>query len=331
MDAERRFWTQIDFLNFVVSVCACIIFLIIVFQFIRRFQSYSESRKESTKDQSNLGRCSFPDCVRCRQHKSILMRARTKLTYCQDEKNNAASAFSQLLDDIQASYQNLISNTVQELPRNNSHTHNPLIFRLKGIRAQPVWDLDEFPGILSLSDHSEEIRAEINHLMYDLESDAQGCVSSYWKVNDTPLGKWSICHLVDQGAETKAVAAFPVTWRVVNSLPCIMKNNLFGNVAFSVVEPGTKIEAHCGPTNIRIRCHLGLCIPRNCQLKVADSVLEWTEDGLICFDESYLHHVEFPASKDDSQSRLVLIVDLWHPDITDEQKSLIDYSFSPES
>jgi hypothetical protein len=185
------------------------------------------------------------------------MTARTKLTYCDDERSNGASASRQLLEDIKASYSNLNSDPSYNASCGNSSLiHNPLIFRLKGIKAQPVWNVDDFPGLLSLVDHADEIRKELAHLMQTLE---QGDAASLWKVNDTPAGKWSICHLVDQGVQTKAVAECPVTWRAVSHLPCAMKDNLFGNVAFSIVEPGTKISAHCGPTNIRIRCHLGMC------------------------------------------------------------------------
>jgi hypothetical protein len=39
-------------------------------------------------------------------------------------------------------------------------------------------------------------------------------------------------------------------------------------VKFSVMKPGTHIWAHCGPTNCRIRGHLGLVIPDGVSIRV---------------------------------------------------------------
>ena len=44
---------------------------------------------------------------------------------------------------------------------------------------------------------------------------------------------------------------------VENCLENVMKECVFGNVFFSVVEGGTCITEHCGPANVRVRCHLG--------------------------------------------------------------------------
>ena len=55
-----------------------------------------------------------------------------------------------------------------------------------------------------------------------------------------------------------------------------MKGNLFGNVAFSVVESGTTIAPHHGPSNIRIRCHLGeIEIEKKNDLKIINVFLNF--------------------------------------------------------
>ena len=45
----------------------------------------------------------------------------------------------------------------------------------------------------------------------------------------------------------------------------------------------------------------------------------WTEGKFIIFDDSFEHEVWH----DGDSFRLVLIVDLWHPDLTEEQKESI--------
>ncbi len=42
-----------------------------------------------------------------------------------------------------------------------------------------------------------------------------------------------------------------------------------GQAKFSIMMPGTHIWPHCGPTNCRLRAHLGLIIPANVMIRVA--------------------------------------------------------------
>ena len=46
-----------------------------------------------------------------------------------------------------------------------------------------------------------------------------------------------------------------------------MARTVFGNAFVSVLEPGSEITPHCGPTNLRVRCHLAL------QVQVTDNNL----------------------------------------------------------
>ena len=72
----------------------------------------------------------------------------------------------------------------------------------------------------------------------------------------------------------------------------------------------------------------GLHIPRGCRLTVGGSSLQWDEGRTLCFDETYLHAAQHSGDHASSEARGVLIVDLWHPDLNAEQRSLIDYAFS---
>lgn len=257
MEAESTIWTEVGLQNCAVTFCVFFILFVIGVKFYRHIQNYCEPPKEEFSADSIFGQCKFPDCVRCRRHKDVLMRARTKLTYYDDDKNeNAATSLSLLLKDVQSSYQKLTQDTRTDPSQSyDLLAPNPLIFRVRGIRTQPVWNIEEFPGLTLLSENLEQIQNEFSELLKGFgQTDNE---NTCWKVNETPSGRWAICHLVDQGVQTKAVTACPVTWRTVSKLPGVMTDNLFGNVAFSVLEPGTRVAPHFGPTNIRIRCHLG--------------------------------------------------------------------------
>lgn len=43
-----------------------------------------------------------------------------------------------------------------------------------------------------------------------------------------------------------------------------------GQVKFSVMHPGTHVWPHCGPTNCRLRAHLGLKVPLQTYIRVAE-------------------------------------------------------------
>lgn len=79
-----------------------------------------------------------------------------------------------------------------------------------------------------------------------------------WKANATPRGQWWTYYLVNQGVPlVPNVRRCPRAWRVLGQLRTFIANNVFGNACFSVLTPGGLISEHYGPTNIRLRCHLG--------------------------------------------------------------------------
>lgn len=92
-----------------------------------------------------------------------------------------------------------------------------------------------------------------------------------------------------------------------------------GQVKFSLLTPGVHIWPHCGPTNCRLRAHLGLKVPVGVNLRVGDEIRTWHEGEFIVFDDSFEHEVWHNGS----EHRLVLIVDLWHPDLTSEQRTTL--------
>ena len=89
-------------------------------------------------------------------------------------------------------------------------------------------------------------------------------------------------------------------------------NTVFlGTSFFSRLLPGTHIEPHCGPSNLRLRCHLGLVVPEGARIRVGTEVRAWEAGRCLVFDDSYEHEVWHEGEGE----RIVLICDMWHPDI----------------
>ena len=70
-----------------------------------------------------------------------------------------------------------------------------------------------------------------------------------------------------------------------------------------------------------IHCIAGLRIPEGntkTQLRVADKYLEWQDGEMFIFDDSFDHEVWHFNNKD--KPRMVLILDLWHPELSSEKR-----------
>jgi aspartyl/asparaginyl beta-hydroxylase (cupin superfamily) len=81
------------------------------------------------------------------------------------------------------------------------------------------------------------------------------------------------------------------------------------------------IEPHTGPTNMRLRCHLGINIPAgDCGLKVGGETRHWQEGRCLVFDDALRHE----SWNDTDQPRIVLIVDVWHPDLTPSEITYLE-------
>lgn len=53
-------------------------------------------------------------------------------------------------------------------------------------------------------------------------------------------------------------------------------------IKFSVMQPGTHVWPHTGPTNCRLRMHLGLVIPKQgCRIRCTDQTRYWTHLRLV--------------------------------------------------
>lgn len=89
-----------------------------------------------------------------------------------------------------------------------------------------------------------------------------------------------------------------------------------GSVEFSILDEGTHIKPHCGPSNHKWRFHLGVIVPDNgsTSIRVGDPLADaarrpWQEGKVLLFDDSYEHEVFHEGLG--QGPRVVLIVDVY--------------------
>jgi Aspartyl/Asparaginyl beta-hydroxylase len=105
----------------------------------------------------------------------------------------------------------------------------------------------------------------------------------------------------------------------------------FGFCFFSTLSGGSKIQAHTAPMNLRLRLHVPLIVPTGdtatnsdrpaCGIRVGPFVREWKEGSVMVLDDAYNHEVW----NDTDEPRVILLIDIWHPDIPPvEKKAIVD-------
>ncbi|XP_055533341.1 aspartyl/asparaginyl beta-hydroxylase isoform X3 [Wyeomyia smithii] len=129
-------------------------------------------------------------------------------------------------------------------------------------------------------------------------------------------GDWKQFELFSRGYRIdKNCAKAPLTCKLIEQFRAA-RSCKRGQVKFSVMHPGTHVWPHCGPTNCRIRAHLGLKVPSGTHIRVAEETRSWKEGEWLIFDDSYEHEVWHNGTS----TRLVLIVDFWHPELSESQR-----------
>jgi Aspartyl/Asparaginyl beta-hydroxylase len=197
-------------------------------------------------------------------------------------------------------------------------TERPALQRCRhftpGLRSMPWWDAGEFAAARLLQDNFEAIRSEFLNLLLcgQLRLHPQSKGGPRKQIAD---GDWNIFELFSARHVSAASSLLaPATTRVLTALPEITTNPN-GLAYFSVLSPGVHIEPHCGPVNSRIRIHLGLLVPDGATMRVGYEERLWTEGSCTVFDDSWEHEVH---NRSDFL-RAVLLVDVWHPDLTADQ------------
>ena len=157
--------------------------------------------------------------------------------------------------------------------------------------------------------------------------------------NDKTLheGDWDWHTYMSRGnVQGDFVMKFPETSKILNDGLRGEENNYqlfegtpFGFGFFSNLGGVAKIEAHNAPTNLRLRIHLPIVVKDNgvnpetglpkCGIRVATSVRSYQQDQALVLDDSYDHEVW----NDTQENRVVLLVDIWHPDVTQAEKEAV--------
>ncbi|XP_046965875.1 aspartyl/asparaginyl beta-hydroxylase isoform X4 [Vanessa cardui] len=180
------------------------------------------------------------------------------------------------------------------------------LYNVPRLRARPWWPVEDTPyaGLARALESSwRDVLREAEEAGAAYEREKEGLMER---------GEWSQLELFVRGREVGGrCARAPVTCALVRAEPAAAGCRR-GQVKFSAMRAGTHVRAHVGPTNCRLRLHLALSNTDGTYIRVHNETRQWRVGKTFIFDDSFEHEVWHNGTG----TRIVLIVDLWHPDLT---------------
>ena len=368
---------------------------LVVWYFHFHLSQESENSSEISKqDMSTVSCCKNPDCVRCRRYRYVQERARRKLSWIlRDLEARELSTFLAL--------NRRIPDAISRSGTGNRNYHDGSHSRDRGVTHQPlvlqnptVLMVLELPSKEIVTDwhrdacnylKERETRSIVSEALASLGNGKIGDAidgaetssrrspssssvvppdDSEWTRNDSS-GDWRVFQILNQGVWNPVLQQEDCgrnLMELVRGIPGLLEDSLLGNAFLSKIYPGTIIEPHCGPTNIRHRLQFLLKLPKFCDHAGNDNAnqtsrlslsvgrqknIEWNKNkDTFVFDDSFVHSVTYREKPDglvtasieasdlrnkDSLARMVLIVDLWHPELQDAEISLLKDLYPPYS
>jgi len=183
-----------------------------------------------------------------------------------------------------------------------------------------------FPWLQELEQATADIRTELQAIMQNPDNFGPYLVSDpdTPQFNDTTNvdnNDWGAFFFYEEGRLVeKNAQRCPATMHALSQVPLPHVPGSTPHALFSKLAGNTRIPPHCGLLNTRLICHLPLIVPENCgALRCGNQLQHWVEGSAYLFDDS----IEHEAWNDSNEDRVVLLFDVWRPELSEEERDLI--------
>lgn len=203
----------------------------------------------------------------------------------------------------------------------------PKFLYFPDLPPQPFYARERFPWQAPLEAAGERIRAELlevlgqgepleSFLQTGLREEADG----YLRAFGQEPAAWDAFFFFRHGERlADHCARCPQTTALLDATPLVRIRDHAPETLFSVLRPGTHILPHRGVTNTRLVTHLPLIVPSDCALRVGGETHVWQPDRCVTFDDTFEHE----AWNRSEQTRVVLILDCWNPDLSEAERAAV--------
>jgi aspartate beta-hydroxylase len=191
------------------------------------------------------------------------------------------------------------------------------------------YDRDDFPWLDKLEAATDEIRAELLEVLKDssafapyVQGNARRPSKDQSAMQDNP--DWSAFYFWKHGeALPDNIARCPRTMTAMAEVPLCTMRSRSPSVLFSLLRPGARIPPHTGLVNTRLICHLPLIVPPGCGFRVGNDSRVPIEGKAWVFDDTMEHE----AWNNSDRNRVILLFEIWRPELSQEERALIAAMF----
>ena len=205
------------------------------------------------------------------------------------------------------------------------YLQQPKYYYFPGLPQIQFYERSLFPWFDAVEAATAEIRAELEAILNEPDAFApyvQGHANRPKKDEMGMLNNpaWSAYYLWKNGEPVAGnVERFPKTMQALKEAPLAHVPNRSPSILFSLLRPGAHIPPHNGLVNTRLICHLPVIVPGKCRFRVGNETRDWVEGRGWAFDDS-IEHEAWNAS---DRTRVILLFDVWRPELTAEERRLV--------
>lgn len=213
--------------------------------------------------------------------------------------------------------------------RKRLYLQEPQFYLFPGLPQVQFQPRDTLPWLTAVEDAAADIRSELDALLAEptlfrpyVESRADRPNGDQAGMKDNP--DWSAIFLVKDGVDQADLPArCPRTIQALADAPLCRIPGRTPSILFSKLSAGARIPPHHGMINTRLICHLPLIVPSGNRFRVGNDVRDWREARAWAFDDT----IEHEARNDGDGDRVILIFDVWKPELTAEERDLVTAMF----
>ncbi len=201
----------------------------------------------------------------------------------------------------------------------------PTHFHFPGLAEIEFFERGMFSFLEDIEAAAGTIRAEFDALI----ASEQGELVPYIQYPDDVPGQmpllnkspdWTAIHLLALGERVETNARHcPQTLALFETVDQPHIPGRSPNLMFSLLAPRTRIPPHTGVSNARLVLHLPLIVPSDCGFRCGAETRQWVPGQAFVFDDT----IEHEAWNDSDQLRVVLIADLWRPELSVAERAAV--------
>ena len=243
-----------------------------------------------------------------------------------------------IMNNASARFEDHLSAAISDLPalpritlatdlllgKSQLYLQQPSMFYFPGLPQRAFYEREEFDWVAALEAMTDDIVAELNAVRAGAADFAPYVETpSHGPAPNNPLRddpSWGAYYFWQSGKPVADHAArCPAVMAALDLAPRPIIAGRSPMALWSLLKPGTHIQPHHGLLNTRLICHLPLLAPSDCALRVGAETRAWRTGEMLIFDDS----VEHEAWNRSTETRVVLLFEVWRPEILPEEREAL--------